>query len=111
MTTTPLPRKPTGKLAFAYQTIATLDKSRADLEAELSALKAARIAYASEFPPNEDGDPDVGSIHQNIRALKAENKRLLELLEICLVFIEDAGIDDGNWKWLDDVRTALEKQP
>jgi hypothetical protein len=35
-------------------------------------LEAARHAYASEFRPNSDGDPDVGSIHANIRALKSE---------------------------------------
>jgi len=56
-------------------------QARADLEAKLSAHKAARIAYASEFPLNSEGEPDVGSIHQNIRALKAENQRLRESLE------------------------------
>lgn len=35
-------------------------------------LEAARIAYASEFPPDEHGDPDVSSIHANIRKLKAQ---------------------------------------
>lgn len=40
------------------------------LERELSEHKAARIAYASEFAPDADGDPDVGSIHANIRSLK-----------------------------------------
>src|SRR3954467_10804764 len=34
-------------------------------------LEAARIAYASEFPLNDDGEPDVGNIHVNIRAIKA----------------------------------------
>lgn len=34
-------------------------------------LEAARIAYASEFPLNEDGEPDTGNIHANIRKLKA----------------------------------------
>lgn len=48
------------------------------LIAERDQLKAARIAYASEFPPDENGDPDVGNIHANIRALKA-NTRELEL--------------------------------
>lgn len=38
----------------------------------IAGLEAARFAYASEFPPNEDGDPDVGSIHENIRKLKAK---------------------------------------
>jgi len=41
MTTTPLPRKPTGKLAFAYQTIAALEQARADLEAENQRLREA----------------------------------------------------------------------
>ncbi|MBD9433210.1 hypothetical protein IB257_25005 [Achromobacter sp. ACM03] len=35
-------------------------------------LEAARIAYAREFPPDENGDPDVGSIHANIRKLKSQ---------------------------------------
>lgn len=42
----------------------------------LSELEAARHAYASEFPLNADGEPDVGNIHQNIRALL---QRLAEL--------------------------------
>lgn len=33
--------KPTGKLAFAYQTIATLEQARADLEAEVARLREA----------------------------------------------------------------------
>ena len=41
-------------------------------DARIAELEAARIAYAREFPVNADGDPDVGSIHANIRALKAE---------------------------------------
>lgn len=35
-------------------------------------LEAARIAYAREFPPDENGDPDVGNIHANIRKLKSQ---------------------------------------
>ena len=35
-------------------------------------LEAARIAYAREFLPDENGDPDVGNIHANIRKLKAQ---------------------------------------
>lgn len=38
---------------------------------ERDVLRAARIAYASEFPLNEDGEPDVGNVHANIRKLKA----------------------------------------
>lgn len=42
------------------------------LRAELDEHKAARRAYASEFAPNADGEPDVGSIHQNIRGAQGE---------------------------------------
>ena len=45
--------------------------------AERDGLAAARMAYASEFAPDENGDPDVGNVHANIRALKAERERLL----------------------------------
>jgi hypothetical protein len=38
----------------------------------INELEAARIAYASEFPPDAEGDPDVGNIHANIRALKKQ---------------------------------------
>jgi hypothetical protein len=55
----------------------------AAVEAERDGLRAARIAYASEFPPIPDGDdaglPAVGSIHENIRRLKAENALLEEV--------------------------------
>lgn len=44
----------------------------ARLTAELAGLRAARMAYASEFPLDAEGEPDVGSIHQNIRARKAK---------------------------------------
>lgn len=46
------------------------------LRAEVEGLNAARVAYASEFPPDGDGHPDVGSIHQNIRAMKKESDTL-----------------------------------
>ena len=36
--------------------------------ARIAELEAARIAYASEFEPDADGDPNVGNIHANIRA-------------------------------------------
>lgn len=39
MTTTPLPRNHTGKLAHAYNTIAALEQALADLEAENARLK------------------------------------------------------------------------
>ena len=42
------------------------------LRARVRELEASRIAYASEFELNADGEPDVGSIHANIRALKSQ---------------------------------------
>jgi hypothetical protein len=42
------------------------------LRNRVSQLEAARIGYASEFPLTADGEPDVGNIHANIRALKAK---------------------------------------
>lgn len=41
-------------------------------DVRIRGVEAARFAYASEFAPDENGDPDVGSIHANIRKLKAE---------------------------------------
>ena len=46
------------------------------LRAVLDAHKAARVAYASEFPLGADGTPDVGSIHENIRLLKKDAEQL-----------------------------------
>lgn len=44
--------------------------------AERDGLAAARMAYANEFAPDENGDPDVGNVHANIRALKTERDQL-----------------------------------
>ncbi len=41
-------------------------------EAERNEYRASRIGYASEFPMDADGCPDVGNIHANIRKLKEE---------------------------------------
>lgn len=46
----------------------------------LSGLQAARLAYASEFPPSPIGTPDVGNIHANIRNLKQQLKEKSEAL-------------------------------
>jgi hypothetical protein len=43
-----------------------------ELRSQRDAVRAALIAYASEFSPDADGFPDVGNIHANIRALKKE---------------------------------------
>lgn len=47
---------------------------------EIEGLQAARRAYASEFPLDSEGEPNVGSIHQNIRAMKAEIEGLRKAL-------------------------------
>lgn len=51
-----------------------------NLVAERDALRSARIAYANEFPLNADGEPDVGNIHANIRAMKKRIKVLEDAL-------------------------------
>lgn len=60
--------------AYGFTT-KTLDGAAAELRRQnnrLGELEAARMAYASEFPLAEDGEPDVGNIHANIRKLKAQ---------------------------------------
>ena len=49
--------------------------------ADNAALRAARIAYANEFPLDSDGEPDVGNIHANIRAMKERIRELEEELD------------------------------
>ncbi len=62
--------------------LALLDR----LEQAESGLAAYRIALASEFPPDADGDPDVGNVHANVRALKAR--------------LEQAEKDAARYRWL-----------
>jgi len=50
-------------------------------ERERDALRAARYAYATEFPPGAGGVPDVGSVHENIRAMKRERDALRGVVE------------------------------
>ena len=64
---------------YAFTLRIDFDKLSAALSAvtaERDALAAARMAYANEFAPDENGDPDVGNVHANIRALKAERDQL-----------------------------------
>lgn len=61
----------------AAEVAACLRAERA--ESERDELLAARLAFASEFPPSADGDPDIGSVHENIRKLKAECAQLRRL--------------------------------
>lgn len=55
------------------------------LESEVSGLRAARIAYANEFPLDEEGNPDVGNIHANIRKLKGQAQQPVSGAEGVLV--------------------------
>ena len=54
------------------------------LRAENIGMVAQRMAYAGEFPPDQDGLPDTGSIHQNIRKLRAENERLRKVTHVMI---------------------------
>lgn len=48
-------------------------RSRTNILSDLVGdLRSQRRAYASEFPMHEDGEPDEGRVHENIRKLKAE---------------------------------------
>lgn len=61
--------------------IAQLIQQTPDLKNRVSQLTAARIAYANEFPLNEDGETDVGNIHRNIREMKDTLQKAKEGLE------------------------------
>ena len=76
--------------AESVNTLASERQANTILTDEIESLKAARYAYASEFAKNADGDPDVGSIHSNIRAMKAkiaELKRTIMDMKECLIDI------------------------
>ena len=75
--------------------IVKLQNRIAQLEERNSGLEAARIAYAGEFALNSEGEPDVGSIHQNIRKLKADYAQLEADLE-------DARKDHARYQWIQD---------
>ncbi|HDR9497638.1 TPA: hypothetical protein QDC06_000840 [Burkholderia cepacia] len=67
-----------------YALLSELEQNRIDqleaqgafeeMDRENNGLRAARIAYASEFESDAEGLPDTGNIHTNIRKLKAELK-------------------------------------
>ena len=52
------------------------------MAARVAELEAARIAYASEFPPDDEGLPDTGRIHANICAMKVRVAELKSRLKI-----------------------------
>lgn len=93
-------------LYTAEQVQAVADERVRALEAELAGLRAARMAYASEFPPNADGEPDVGSIHANIREMKRKAARYnflrankLDGEEYDRPYIHAAERDDRAWAY------------
>lgn len=75
------------------EVIAERDQLRAECEnlrREVGGLRASRIAYASEFPANADGNPDTGRIHENIRKLKDECDSLRDKTSMSI------GVGDGT---------------
>lgn len=62
------------------------------LHIEVGQYKAARIGYASEFPVNAEGLPDVENIHRNIRNMKFMRD---ELLEFAQEWLERQGTDEN----------------
>lgn len=90
-----------------------LEEDRKRLTIENQGLRVARIAYASEFAPDADGDYDTGNIHQNIRALKAEcaqyrsqRDELLEALQAFVKYADDVNDDSPE---LDHARSTIAK--
>ncbi|MCL4627486.1 hypothetical protein [Burkholderia multivorans] len=86
MPTHQLESSPASKGADAIDTLldeCALLRSRVNALSDLvDSLLAARRACASEFPPDAEGEPDEGRIHENIRKLKAA-------LEAAAAFIQD----------------------
>lgn len=63
------------------------------LHIEVGQYKAARIGYASEFPVNAEGLPDVENIHRNIRNMKFMRDELLEFARSVVRYAGSAGDD------------------
>ena len=78
-------------------------------------LEAARVAYAKEFPL-KDGEPDVGSVHENIRKLKAEKVKLRELVDkvgnwltALGPHIDNEAMQEGNDNFIQFVEDVFEE--
>lgn len=99
--------------AEALASVEGLHERIGEIEAEVSALKAQRAAYASEF------DGDEGSIHQSIREMKADVDRLRSFIvamadQYTSEEREAAGNDQGDVSdgfdlAILDARAALDK--
>lgn len=77
------------------------------LASELNAHKAARIAYANEFPLNADDEPDVGSIHENIRKLAEQRDELLKACKLFLSAMRTTGMSNGAIRAAEDSARAI----
>ena len=94
---------------YAIESIEKYQSYCSVLEKEVAGLNAARFAYASEFKLDPEGQPDIGSIHRNIRALKASN---IELIEAVKRMIGSLGVMIGDPDYDGDVvfaRAAISK--
>ena len=80
-----------------------LSRERDEARKRVGQLEAARIGYASEFPADAEGLPDVGSIHANIRTLKAA--QVAPLVDVEKVM---ALADEYAWCMVGEERGALE---
>ena len=87
-----------------------LESENIDLRAENEELRAARLSYANLF------DGDMGSIHENIRKLKAENEssnreQQIKTLEALSGFAWECGMKGqaGDVVWLSDIQDAVNK--
>jgi len=75
-----------------------LSRGCAKLQTQITELRAARYAYANEFSFDKEGHPDVGSIHQNIRALKAAAKLAID------VCVDISGVRMNQMEYLSVLR-------
>jgi hypothetical protein len=67
---------------------------------------------ADAITPSKDNVPELGdllSAAAELRRLERVNAELVEALEICVEFIEDAHIIEGQWHWepVQKARAAL----
>jgi len=76
----------------------------------IAELEAARIAYASEFPPDAEGLPDVGNIHANIRLLKSDLAALRSDIEAQIQLTREAMEIAANYRAALEAITCIEKQ-
>lgn len=71
-----------GALLHWHQRALAAESALAASRAEVEGLRAARVAYANEFPLNDDGEPDVGSVQANIRSMKKDAERYAWLVGV-----------------------------